>query len=65
MNVITTLALLLGARARRHEERGAALVLEALAIAVVGIVLLLAMLPAARTLVTDIIAWVRTNTIGS
>ena len=64
MNVITTMWLWLQARARRDDERGAALVLEALAIGVVGVLLLLAFLPAARTLVTDIVDWVRTNTIG-
>ena len=64
MNVITTGALQLWARARSSEQRGAALVLEALAIGVVGVLLLLAFLPAARTLVTDIVEWVRDNTIG-
>lgn len=64
MNIITTMALWLDARARRDDERGAALVLEAMAIGVVGVLLLLAFLPAARALVTDIVAWVRTNTIG-
>ncbi len=66
MNVITTGALRLRARARagRHDQRGAALVLEAMAIGVVGVLLLLAFLPPARTLVTDIVDWVRTNTIG-
>ena len=66
MNVITTVGIWLYTRAR-HEgerERGAALVLEALAIGVVGVLLLLAFLPAARTLVTDIVDWVRDNTIG-
>jgi uncharacterized membrane protein len=64
MNVITTVGLWLYARARRHDEAGAALVLESMAIGVVGVLLLLAFLPAARTLVTDIVDWVRTNTIG-
>ncbi|MGH8921520.1 MAG: hypothetical protein ACRD0H_24815 [Actinomycetes bacterium] len=64
MNVFTTMGLWLYARARSDDERGAALVLEALAIGVVGVLLLLAFLPAARTLVTDIVDWVRTNTIG-
>ena len=66
MNVITTVGLWLYTRARRDcdRERGAALVLEALAIGVVGVLLLLAFLPAARTLVTDIVDWVRDNTIG-
>ena len=64
MNVITMGALRLRARARSHDQRGAALVLEALAIGVVGVLLLLAFLPPARTLVTDIVDWVRTNTIG-
>ena len=64
MNLITTGALWLGARARRHDQRGAALVLEAMAIGVVGVLLLLAFLPPARTLVTDIVDWVRDNTIG-
>jgi hypothetical protein len=64
MNVITTGALWFWARARRHDQRGAALVLEALAIGVVGVLLLLAFLPPARTLVTDIVEWVRDNTIG-
>ncbi len=64
MNVITTGALRLRARAGHSDERGAALVLEALAIGVVGVLLLLAFLPPARTLVTDIVDWVRTNTIG-
>ena len=64
MNVITTGALRLRARVRRHDQQGAALVLEALAIGVVGVLLLLAFLPPARTLVTDIVDWVRTNTIG-
>lgn len=66
MNVITTVGLWLYIRARRHgeRERGAAMVLEALAIGVVGVLLLLAFLPAARTLVTDIVDWVRDNTIG-
>ena len=66
MNVITTVGLWLYTRARRDgaRERGAALVPEALAIGVVGVLLLLAFLPAARTLVTDIVDWVRDNTIG-
>ena len=64
MNPITTVGLWLQARARR-DERGAALVLEALAIGVVAVLLLLAFLPPARTLVTDIVDWVRDNTIGS
>ena len=64
MNVITTAALWLWARVRRHDQQGAAMVLEALAIGVVGVLLLLAFLPPARTLVTDIVDWVRTNTIG-
>jgi hypothetical protein len=64
MNVITTGALRFWAQARRHDQRGAALVLEALAIGVVGVVLLMAFLPPARTLVTDIVEWVRDNTIG-
>jgi hypothetical protein len=64
MNVITTGALRFWARAPRHDQRGAALVLEALAIGVVGVVLLMAFLPPARTLVTDIVEWVRDNTIG-
>lgn len=64
MNVITMGALRVWARARRHDQRGAALVLEALAIGVVGVLLLLAFLPPARTLVTDIVDWVRDNTIG-
>ena len=66
MDVITTVGLWLYTRARRDgdRERGAALVLEALAIGVVGVLLLLAFLPAARTLVTDIVDWVRDNTIG-
>ena len=66
MNVITAVGLWLytRTRARRDAERGAALVLEALAIGVVGVLLLLAFLPAARTLVTDIVDWVRDNTIG-
>ena len=65
MNLITAVALWLGSRARPHEERGAALVLEAMAIGVVGVLLLLAFLPAGRTLMTDIVDWVRTNTIGA
>lgn len=64
MNVITTIGLWLQARARR-DERGAAIVLEALAVGVVGVLLLLAFLPAARTFVTDVVDWVRDNTIGS
>lgn len=64
MNVITTGALWLWARARSQEQQGAAMVLEALAIGVVGVLLLLAFLPPARTLVTDIVEWVRDNTIG-
>ena len=64
MNVITRGALRLRARARSNEQRGAAMVLEALAIGVVGVLLLLAFLPPARTLVTDIVDWVRDNTIG-
>ena len=64
MNVLTTWGLWLYVRARRDNERGAAMVLEALAIGVVGVLLLLAFLPAARTLVTDIVDWVRDNTIG-
>lgn len=64
MNVITTGALRLWARARSQEQQGAAMVLEALAIGVVGVLLLLAFLPPARTLVTDIVEWVRDNTIG-
>jgi uncharacterized membrane protein len=64
MNVITTIGLWLHARARR-DERGAAIVLEALAVGVVGVLLLLAFLPAARTFVTDVVDWVRDNTIGS
>ena len=64
MNVLTTIGLWLYTRARRDGERGAALVLEALAIGVVGVLLLLAFLPAAQDLVADIVAWVRTNTIG-
>ena len=64
MNVFTTMGLWLYARARRHDERGAAVALEALAVGVVGVLLLLAFLPAARTLVTDIVDWVRDNTIG-
>ena len=64
MNVITTVGLWLHTRVRRDEARGAALVLEALAIGVVGVLLLLAFLPAARTLVTDMVDWVRDNTIG-
>jgi hypothetical protein len=66
MNVLTTVGLWLYTRARPvgDRERGAALVLEALAIGVVGVLLLLAFLPAARTLVTDIVDWVRDNTIG-
>ena len=66
MNVFTTVGLWLYTRRRPEgdRERGAALVLEALAIGVVGVLLLLAFLPAARTLVTDIVDWVRTNTIG-
>jgi len=31
---------------------------------VVGVLLLLAFLPAARTLMTDIVDWMRQNTIG-
>ena len=65
MNVITDAGLRLSSRVRRDSEQGAALVLEAMAIGVVGVLLLLAFLPAARTLVTDIVDWVRTNTIGS
>jgi hypothetical protein len=65
MNAIITTARWLGDRADRDDERGAAMVLEAMAIGVVGVLLLLAFLPAARTLMTDIVAWVRTNTIGS
>ena len=67
MNVLTTVGLWLYTRARPvgDRERGAALVLEALAIGVVGVLLLLAFLPAARTLVTDIVDWVRDNTIGA
>ena len=65
MTVITTVALWLYTRTGRDRERGAALVLEALAIGVVGVLLLLAFLPAARTLVTDIVDWVRDNTIGA
>ena len=68
MNVITTVALRLAARVRGRggagDERGAAVVLEALAVGVVGVLLLLAFLPPARTLVTDIVDWVRDNTIG-
>lgn len=68
MNVTTTVALRLAARARGRgragDERGAAVVLEALAVGVVGVLLLLAFLPPARTLVTDIVDWVRDNTIG-
>ena len=64
MNVLTTVGLWLYARLRRDGERGAALTLEALAIGVVGVLLLLAFLPAARALVTDIVDWVRDNTIG-
>lgn len=64
MNATTSMWLWLRARAER-EEKGAALVLEALAIGVVGVVLLLAFLPAARTFVTDVVDWVRDNTIGS
>ena len=65
MNVITTLGLWLEARVGRRDERGAAVVLEAMAVGVVGVLLLLAFLPPARTLVTDIVDWVRTNTIGT
>lgn len=65
MNVFTTVAIWLRARAQAGDERGAAVVLEALAVGVVGVLLLLAFLPPARTLVTDIVDWVRTNTIGS
>ena len=64
MNVFTTVGLWLAARARTTEERGAAVVLEAMAVGVVGVLLLLAFLPPAKTLVTDIVDWVRTNTIG-
>ena len=64
MNVFTTVAIWLRARAQAGDERGAAVVLEALAVGVVGVLLLLAFLPPARTLVTDIVDWVRTNTIG-
>jgi hypothetical protein len=66
MSVLTMVGVWLAtrARARGEEERGAALVLEAMAIGVVGVLLLLAFLPPARTLVTDIVDWVRTNTIG-
>jgi hypothetical protein len=68
MNVITTVALRLATwargRGRAGDERGAAVVLEALAVGVVGVLLLLAFLPPARTLVTDIVDWVRDNTIG-
>lgn len=68
MNVFTTVGLWLLARARhagdQDGERGAALTLEAMAIGVVGVLLLLAFLPPARTLVTDIVDWVRANTIG-
>jgi uncharacterized membrane protein len=64
MNLIT-MGLWLYIRARRDDERGAAVVLEAMAVGVVGVLLLLAFLPAARTLVTDIVDWMRQNTIGA
>lgn len=65
MNVLTIIRLWLGTGTRRRGEQGAALVLEAVAIGVFGVILLLAFLPPARTLVTDIVDWVRVNTIGS
>ena len=64
MTAITTLGLWLQARAQR-DERGGALVLEATAIGIIGVLLLLAFLPPARTFMTDVVQWVRDNTIGS
>ena len=64
MTAITTLGLWLQARIRRN-ERGGALVLEATAIGIIGVLLLLAFLPPARTFMTDVVQWVRDNTIGS
>jgi hypothetical protein len=62
--LVTTIGVWLQARLHR-DEKGAAIVLEALAVGVVGVLLLLAFLPAARTFVTDVVDWVRDNTIGS
>ena len=64
MTIITTIGLWLWARTRR-DERGGAMVLEMSAIAVVGVLLLLAFLPPARTFMTDVVDWVRGNTIAS
>lgn len=64
MQLMTTLVAAVAGRVRR-EERGAALALEAMAIAVMGVLLLLAFLPAGRDFVVDVVAWVRENTIGS
>lgn len=64
MDRIITLVLWATTRVRR-DEAGVGEVMQAVAIGVVGIILLLAFLPPARTLMGDVVTWVRTNTIGS
>ncbi len=64
MDPIITLVLWVTARVRR-DEAGVGEVMQSVAIGVVGIILLLAFLPPARTLMADVVTWVRDSTIGS
>jgi hypothetical protein len=64
MDRIITLVLWATTRVRR-DEAGVGEVMQSVAIGVVGIILLLAFLPPARTLMADVVTWVRDSTIGA